>query len=51
MKKGERKEPEETMAEMASYAEQYLKPVEIDLGDACISASATTKYCVRLYAR
>jgi hypothetical protein len=30
MRKRDRKEPEETMAEMASYEEQYLKPVEID---------------------
>jgi hypothetical protein len=30
MKKRVRKEPEETMAEMASYEEQYLKPIEID---------------------
>lgn len=30
MKFKNKKEPEETMAEMASYAEQYLKPVEID---------------------
>jgi len=30
MRKRERKEPEETMAEMASYEQQYLKPTEID---------------------
>lgn len=30
MKFRNKKEPEKTMAEMASYAEQYLKPVEID---------------------
>lgn len=28
--KKERKEPEESISEMASYEEQYLKPVEID---------------------
>lgn len=30
MKKKDRKEPEESICEMASYQEQYLKPVEID---------------------
>jgi len=30
MKKNKRKEPEETISDMASYQEQYLKPIELD---------------------
>lgn len=30
MKKDKRREPEESISEMASYQEQYLKPIEID---------------------
>lgn len=30
MKTKDRKEPEESISEMACYQEQYLKPVEID---------------------
>lgn len=30
MEKNNRKEPEERISEMASYQQQYLKPVEID---------------------
>lgn len=30
MRKDKRKEPEESISEMASYEEQYLKPTEID---------------------
>lgn len=30
MEKTQRKEPEDSMAEMASYTEHYLKPTEID---------------------
>jgi len=30
MEKYNRKEPEESISEMASYQQQYLKPVEID---------------------
>ena len=30
MKKDKRTEPEESISEMASYEEQYLKPIELD---------------------
>lgn len=30
MKKDKKNEPEETISDMASYQEQYLKPVELD---------------------
>ena len=42
MKKNNRLEPEDSICEMASYEQQYLKPIEI--ASACISVNAITGY-------